>query len=284
MDNNPPALSSSCDTTLNPISYESRDPSGPSVASLGQLQSGHGSQTNGHYGEPDMDYWVQIAECPPFLNSGGSELQGGTAEVDSDTTTGPDNGDYRQLVHVMDKDAPSPKRPFRPEDVRSNSDSFNQASPSFRIGSTGPRAPSTAHAARQDVLENEITVQLANRVGKMQLAEDGYLHYYGATSNLHMINHGLLSLFESSIPTIRSNGDQALRENGLYWAGNAAYEKHLTSLYFAWHNPLLNEIDKDVYLREKEVYEAGHYTPYYSPTLENAMYAASRFSPYPLSC
>lgn len=275
----PPASLPSSGTTLNPLPYGSvgsRGSPSASAGSLGQLQDGPESQTGGgHYGEPDMDYWVQIAECPGYLDSVGSELQGGGAVgVDSDTAAATlDDGYDRQLVFVGDKDAPSPKRQCRPEDRRSNSDTSSQALPSFGIGSAGYRAPSTDHATTQhDVLEKELTAQLANRLGQLQFAEDGQLRYYGATSNLHMINHGLLSLFEPSIRTIRSCGDQVLRSNGLYWAGDLVYEEHLTNLYFSWHSPLLNEVAKEVYLREKRVYEAGHDTPYYSPTLDNAMY------------
>jgi len=265
---NPPATVSSPSTSLNQLSYGSRVSPGTSGANPGQLQNASWPQTDSHYGGSDMDYWVQIAECSGLLDPVGSELQGEQAGADGETITVLDDPYDGPFVSVTDRDSRSPKRQCRPGGSRTNSDTSGQTPPSFGIHSA------TDHDGKHETLENELTAQLASRLGQLQFAEDGQLRYYGATSNLHMINHGLLSLFEPSICTIRTDGDMALRQRGLEWAGDAAYEEHLTNLYFAWHNPLLIEIDREIYMREKKVYEAGHDTPYYSPTLAMAMYVA----------
>ena len=69
----------------------------------------------------------------------------------------------------------------------------------------------------------------------------------------------------------RDDGQAAVDRAGLQWTTDPEYESHLTRLYFAWHNPWVNEVDQQIYRCEKEVYESGRDTPLYTPALHNAM-------------
>lgn len=234
------------------------------------LQNASNPQIEGYYGAPDMDYWVQIAECPVFLDSVGTNLHDEGGATCNEIILSLSSGYDAEGAGRTDIDVPSPKR-RRTEVPEGNLNTAIEATP-FEIGITGHQTTSTGHDAQSESPMNDLTLQLASRLGQFQIAEDGQLRYYGATSNLHMIKHGLFSLFETSIRRVREHGDTALRQSGLEWAGDVAYEEHLTKLYFAWHNPLLSEVNQQVYLEGKNAHEAGHDTPYYSPTLANAMY------------
>ncbi|EXJ83039.1 hypothetical protein A1O3_06856 [Capronia epimyces CBS 606.96] len=112
---------------------------------------------------------------------------------------------------------------------------------------------------------------LTSRLGKLTLTGDGKLRYYGATSNLHLIQNQSLSLFQPNIRTVRTHGDAALSRAGLQWTVDVDYERYLTRLFFLWQNPSNNEVTEKVYLSEKESYDSGDDTWLYSPTLQNAI-------------
>jgi hypothetical protein len=119
--------------------------------------------------------------------------------------------------------------------------------------------------------EDDIAHQLANRFGRLQVADDGHLRYFGATSHLHMMPQELISFYQPSPRPLREEGECAVDRAGLQWTPDQKYENHLTALYFAWHNPYVNEVDQQIYNRERDVYESGRDTPLYTPALNNAM-------------
>ncbi|KIW84801.1 hypothetical protein Z517_00189 [Fonsecaea pedrosoi CBS 271.37] len=147
-----------------------------------------------------------------------------------------------------------------------------ESSPSTMIVAPSPEDASSEEGEDPD---SELTQELSTRMGRLQMAEDGNMRYYGATSNMHLLRNGLQSLFKPFTQSVRANGQDALVRAGLVWACHPAYEQHLTDVFFTWHAPLLNEVDQDVYLREKQRYEAGINTPFFSPTLQNAIYCVA---------
>jgi hypothetical protein len=119
---------------------------------------------------------------------------------------------------------------------------------------------------------DEVTTNLSSRVGKLQVAEDGQLRYYGATSNLHILHNGPNSLSQPSIRTIQAHGKHAIAQANLEWPGDHEYEEHLLDLFFAWHNPFTNVVDKSCYYRSRQAHANGHNATFYSLCLTNAMY------------
>lgn len=94
------------------------------------------------------------------------------------------------------------------------------------------------------------------------------MHYFGATSNLHIIHNGQFSLFRPEIATLNSD---ILFAAGLDWAVDTIYVDSLLHLYFTWENPFMNTVDRSIFTRERQRYEWGKSTALFSPTLENAM-------------
>jgi len=119
--------------------------------------------------------------------------------------------------------------------------------------------------------ESSLTGQIATLHGRLHMAEDGQLRYYGATSNMHLFPNGIMSLFQHSVRSVRTHGEEALRNAGLSWKVDENYTDHLTNLFFSWHASVLQEVDRSIYSRERQKYQAGFDTGLYSPTLENAM-------------
>lgn len=132
------------------------------------------------------------------------------------------------------------------------------------------RRPSAATTSPQSHTD-EPTEQLASRLGRLRIAEDGQLRYYGATSNLHMIRNGMLPCFQPTIRTTSTHGKAALERAGLPWNDDPEYEAHLTKLFFAWHNTFLYVVHEAAYYSHRSLHRSGASTTYYSPTLENAM-------------
>ncbi|KAH0841184.1 fungal specific transcription factor [Fonsecaea pedrosoi] len=145
----------------------------------------------------------------------------------------------------------------------------NESSASHVVSAGG--LPDTIRDSQR--IENDATEQLISRFGRLRLAEDGLRRYYGATSNLHLTQNPLVYCFQPNIRTIASHGETDLARAGLQWKSDPTYEEHLTKLFFAWHNSLLNIVNETMYYHHRALYRAGVPTAYFSPTLENAVLA-----------
>lgn len=121
-----------------------------------------------------------------------------------------------------------------------------------------------------DVVE-DFTQKLTSRLGQLRLAGDGQMRYYGVTSNLHLMGEGSFSMFNTNLRSTWVHGDAAISRNGFDWGGDEAYEQHLLDLYFAWHDPFLQEVERATFLLHKNYYKNRLETSLYSPALENAM-------------
>jgi hypothetical protein len=117
--------------------------------------------------------------------------------------------------------------------------------------------------------------QLAGSLGSLQIAEDGQLRFYGATSNLHLLVTGARKSNDSiTFPT------PAAIQRTLHAAGVGHYvpselEEHLIKLYFCWEDPSIHLVQEDIFHRErKKCKESGIGTnKFYSEVLVNAMCA-----------
>lgn len=120
---------------------------------------------------------------------------------------------------------------------------------------------------------DEMIDQLSARMGSFQLAEDGQLRYFGATSNLHILHNGAFSLSRTATRSIRTEGNATLHRAGIGQSVDSEFEKHLEQLYFKWEDPAIHVVDEEMYYMEKEKYHSGEDgSPFYSETLKNAMY------------
>jgi hypothetical protein len=119
---------------------------------------------------------------------------------------------------------------------------------------------------------DEMIDQLSARMGSFQLAEDGQLRYFGATSNLHILHNGAFSLSRTPTRSIRTDGSAGLHRAGIGKAVDPEFEKHLEHLYFKWEDPAIHVVDEEMYYQEQEKWNRGEDgSPFYSETLKNAM-------------
>lgn len=121
--------------------------------------------------------------------------------------------------------------------------------------------------------DDEVVDQLSARIGTFQIAEDGQLRYYGATSNLHILQNGLSSMPRTLHRSIRFDGEEALARAGLNQRIDPDLEKHLEDLYFRWEDPAIHVVDEEMYFLAKSAYYSGEDgNTFYSETLKNTMY------------
>ncbi|KAF2009748.1 hypothetical protein BU24DRAFT_312985, partial [Aaosphaeria arxii CBS 175.79] len=116
--------------------------------------------------------------------------------------------------------------------------------------------------------------QLTGSLGSLQLAEDGQLRFYGATSNLHLLVAGARS---SNVA--KSLADPMAIQSTLDAAGVGHYvdpelEDHLIKLYFCWEDPSIHLVQEDVFYRERQYCKANmEPSKLYSEVLVNSMCA-----------
>ncbi|KAG4443185.1 hypothetical protein IFR05_001327 [Cadophora sp. M221] len=121
---------------------------------------------------------------------------------------------------------------------------------------------------------DDIMDQLSGRMGRFQIAEDGQLRYFGATSNLHILHDGLSSLLPSHSPSVRTDGQEALLRADLVREIDSDLIQTLQDLYFRWEDAAIHVVDEDMYYSAREAYKSGQDgNPFYSETLENAICA-----------
>jgi hypothetical protein len=120
--------------------------------------------------------------------------------------------------------------------------------------------------------DDDIMDQLSARMGSFQIAEDGQLRYFGATSNLHILHNGMFFLSRSPIRSIRTEGNDVLVRAGLGQMVSTETERHLAELYFKWEDPAIHVVDEEMYYAEQARWRSGEDgSPFYSETLKNAM-------------
>ncbi|KAK8196234.1 fungal-specific transcription factor domain-containing protein, partial [Phyllosticta paracitricarpa] len=124
-----------------------------------------------------------------------------------------------------------------------------------------------------DESEDELIKQISTRMGSLQLAPDGHLRYYGATSNILCdfpdTDH------TQTRRTVRRDGRDVLEAANLDKTVDPSIEEHLISLYFAWQEPFFHVVDEKMYhIGKQEWREEKKDVAYYSEVLTNAMCAA----------
>lgn len=139
-------------------------------------------------------------------------------------------------------------------------------SESHRVAADIPAEPQT----RNDT--DDIMDQLSARIGSFQIAEDGQLRYFGATSNLHILQDGLSSISRPVNRSVYAEKELVLSRAGLDRKVDREFRRHLEDLYFQWEDPAIHVVDKEMYFQAQSAYISEDIeTPFYSETLMNAM-------------
>jgi hypothetical protein len=220
---------------------------------------------------PDLDYWIRVAEGPsrfsPCATHGHLRMDDGSISCNCE-------------ISGMLEDFPEVETMWASNILDRHSDSLLESSREIRDQSTSSglafsHANSASRVWTAEVKKSthidEITKQISDRFGRFQIAEDGQVRYYGATSNLHILHNGPSALTQPSLRRIEDCGDVAIAQAGLAWPSDDQYLKHVVDLFFCWHNPLVNVVDPVTFFRAERIHASGQKTPFYSLCLANAM-------------
>ncbi|KAF4996337.1 hypothetical protein FDECE_12481 [Fusarium decemcellulare] len=117
---------------------------------------------------------------------------------------------------------------------------------------------------------------LTGLMGRLNIGDDGQLHYFGSQSNYHLINGNLgYDSMESTI-SLQQQGLAAVECMGKNMPLSMDLQDHLLELYWTWQHPWNYIIHKDSFLR---AFRNRMYGRYCTPLLLSAIFAiASRFS------
>jgi len=135
------------------------------------------------------------------------------------------------------------------------------------VTGTNTRDP-TEFSGKTDPFED----QLCERMGSLQMAEDGQLRFYGATSNLNILHNGPLSIRLSRSRRVNGTWQEILNTAGVGQFVSPELEDHLLKLYFCWEDPSIHIVDEKLYYRERVKWRLGDCSSaMYSEVLTNAM-------------
>lgn len=171
---------------------------------------------------------------------------------------------------------PTPPPPMSIDDevmIRSTARrASNHTAPSVGSGicAASDEVPSDLLSMSEDSLHGMNSI--SDRIGSLQVAEDGQLRFFGPTSNLHISHVGPFPLFNSNIRSVHYNENLILTAAGVAHPVDEELEDHLTKLYFTWENPNIPLVDEEAYYEAKSRYRKLNQTSHrYSEVLNNAM-------------
>ena len=134
-------------------------------------------------------------------------------------------------------------------------------------------------SGEEDEAEHDVIEQISNRIGTLKIAGDGHLRFYGATSNLNLVDVSATQQRQRpDARSVRYDGQDILNHLRIGQAVDQDLEDHLVELYFTWQNPSTYVVDKEMFMtaRAKWRNELDD-TPFYSEVLTNAMYGTNKF-------
>ncbi|KAF5008862.1 hypothetical protein FDECE_4886 [Fusarium decemcellulare] len=127
--------------------------------------------------------------------------------------------------------------------------------------------PCSCHFSEDD---EELALQLSNRMGDLHLTKDGMSRFYGATSNYNFTRWKSPYSFDSQ----RHNTEQARAKRVQLDESSSSLETTLEELYFCWQDSAFHAIDRDMYHHGKKSWnEHQQVSTFYSPLLTNAICA-----------
>jgi hypothetical protein len=116
--------------------------------------------------------------------------------------------------------------------------------------------------------------QITGSLGSLQLAEDGQLRFYGATSNLYLLIKGTPRSANTQGLTHPSEVQAVLQAAGVGQTVDAELEENLIRLYLCWEDPSIHLVQEEIFYRERERCKSGYGTnKLYSEVLVTSMCA-----------
>ncbi|RAH81369.1 Zn(II)2Cys6 transcription factor [Aspergillus japonicus CBS 114.51] len=132
-----------------------------------------------------------------------------------------------------------------------------------------------SNSGEEDEAEKDVIEQISHRIGTLKLSGDGHLRFFGATSNLNLVDVSATQQHQRpDARTVRHDGQDILNHLRVGQHVSQALEDHLVELYFTWQNPSTYVVDKEMYLNARSEWRNDLIdTPFYSEVLTNAMCA-----------
>lgn len=136
--------------------------------------------------------------------------------------------------------------------------------------------PQDSDSEEENEAENDVIEQLSHRIGTLKIAGDGHLRFYGATSNLNLVDVSATQQRQRpDARTVRHDGQDILNHLRVGQPVDQALEDHLVELYFTWQNPSIYVVDKEMYMTARSKWRNEYDdTPFYSEVLTNAMFVS----------
>lgn len=147
--------------------------------------------------------------------------------------------------------------------------------PGVLLSQVPPDRDVDSDSDEENEAENDVIEQLSHRIGTLKIAGDGHLRFYGATSNLNLIDVSATQQRQRpDARTVRHDGQDILNHLRVGQPVDQALEDHLVELYFTWQNPSIYVVDKEMYMTARSKWRNEFDdTPFYSEVLTNAMCA-----------
>ncbi|KAI4603880.1 hypothetical protein KJ359_003704 [Pestalotiopsis sp. 9143b] len=125
--------------------------------------------------------------------------------------------------------------------------------------------------------------ELTGLVGRLNVIDDGQLHYFGSQSSYNLLKAPLHNTPSHSTPLkMQSQGLDAAAQLGLLVTISAELQDHLLELYWRWQNPWNYIVHKGAFLASLRGENDGRYC---SPLLLSSIFAiAARYSDRPELC
>ncbi|KAJ5902774.1 hypothetical protein N7495_003302 [Penicillium taxi] len=132
-----------------------------------------------------------------------------------------------------------------------------------------------SESEEENEAESDVIEQLSNRIGSLKIAGDGHLRFYGATSNLNLVDVSAIQQRQRpDARTVRHDGQDILNHLRVGQTVDQPLEDHLVELYFTWQNPSMYVVDKEMFISARSKWRNEYDdTPFYSEVLTNAMCA-----------
>jgi hypothetical protein len=146
--------------------------------------------------------------------------------------------------------------------------------PGVMLGQAQNYTDDDSESGEEDEAENDVIEQLSHRIGTLKIAGDGHLRFYGATSNLNLVDVSATQQRQRpDARTVRHDGQDILNHLRVGQPVDQALEDHLVELYFTWQNPSTYVVDKEMFMTARSRWRNDlDDTPFYSEVLTNAMY------------
>ncbi|KAH7020463.1 nitrogen assimilation transcription factor nit-4 [Ilyonectria destructans] len=127
--------------------------------------------------------------------------------------------------------------------------------------------------------ERDPLSEVTGLIGRLNVSDDGQLHYFGSQSNYHLLRGQLGNITRESSLLMQQQGIAATTQLGKAHSIPPDLQNHLLDLYWRWQNPWNHVIHKEAFLRDFHQKGDGKYC---TELLLSAIFAlASRYSDRP---